>query len=416
MDLEIEKKLIKIVQKHSDISKKNKNTIVKSFEILCLLLNVNLEDIVQKGLFEQLILLLDASRTINKFNSVSSNFTEIVREFNGKLERRVDEEFLRCFDAVLDWDTVSRCQELSEQFMDDYANKLNWFSIVEMQVLSESFIEKHLSDIKDIYHVIDYQRVSEDFLRKHKDELVDSWQRVVEKQVLSESFLEEILYYPGILEEIFAYQKVSEAFIRKHHNNKAVNWNYISIHQVLSESFIDEFADRVDWWSISTYQKLSESFIEKHIDKVNWARINYCQKLSEEFRNKWSNFLPMVWERATKENKLAFLKRISCYEIVNDEYVVAYQAVRNNYTLVNNHRMMYEVGKEYESNCNCNVYDISSVGLYVGTKANALSNFSYGRLLKIHVDINDIGVVLSDQRIRAKKIKVVSDETEINHV
>lgn len=209
------------------------------------------------------------------------------------------------------------------------------------------------------------------------------------------------------------YQKLSEKFIEKHIDK--VNWFNIMAYQKLSEKFIEKHNDKVDLDYISKYQKLSEKFIEKNIDKVNWDYISKYQWLSEEFieKNKIKK-LHNNWIYDTIEEKEDFIQKNTQYKILQDKkgkFIIAYKAIRDdNYSLYN-FQFKYEVGKIYESHCDCNLDEESSFGLSAWTYEEAIS---YGRkyinykIIKVKIYINDIGAIIkNNKKIRCFKFEVV---------
>jgi len=229
-----------------------------------------------------------------------------------------------------------------------------------------------------------YYKLSEKFIREFKDKV--DW------------------YY------ISEYQKLSEKFIREFKDN--VYWYYISIYQKLSEKFIREFKDKVNWDAISIYQKLSEKFIREFKDKVNWHYISKYQKLSKKFIREFNiNISEYCWIYKTKEEKLKYIKENNLdktYKLVNDNYIIAYKSTKVDGYSVFNFQYKYEVGKTYESHCDCNTNDENSFGLSAWTKEKALGYYNKGCLFKVRINIEDIGCfVHSDGKIRAKKITIL---------
>ena len=232
------------------------------------------------------------------------------------------------------------------------------------------------------------------------------WYNISEYQKLSEGFIRE---FEGKVDWycISKYQKLSEGFIREFADK--VSWYYISIHQKLTEGFIREFADKVDWYCISKYQKLTEGFIREFEGKVDWYCISKYQKLSNSFLEEFKLTKPTnSWLYATKAEKLKYLKSIDKYEIIDDEYIIAYKSVREDMYSVFNFQYLYEIGKVYESHCDCNLGNENSFGLSAWTKEKALEYHDKGKLLKVKIAIKDIGAIVHDEgKIRCFKLEVL---------
>ena len=194
--------------------------------------------------------------------------------------------------------------------------------------------------------------------------------------------------------------------------DEKTNWNNIPRYQNLSEKFIEKFEDKVNWYCISIYQTLSEKFIEKFEDKVNWYRISKYQTLSEKFIEKHNLEIPKsCWLYKTKKEKLNYIKENTNYEVIDNNYILVYKSVRDDYTSVYfPAKYKYEIGKTYESNCNCNLDEDNSFGLSAWNKQKALDYHSTGKLLLVKINIEDIGaIVYNDNKIRCFKLTILEE-------
>jgi len=112
----------------------------------------------------------------------------------------------------------------------------------------------------------------------------------------------------------------------------------------------------------------------------------------------------------SKQDKLEYLKKINIYEILNNEYIIAYKSVRSDNYSVFNFQYKYEIGKIYESHCDCNLDEEDSFGLSAWTKEKALEYYDKGKLLKVKININDIGTItFKDNKIRCFKLEVLEE-------
>ena len=308
----------------------------------------------------------------------------------------------------VDWEYILEHQKLSEGFIREFADKVNWHNISIYQKLSEEFI-REFSDKVDWDYILEHQKLSEEFIREFSDKV--NWYNISTYQKLSEEFIREFAdkvdWY-----NISTYQKLSEAFVREFANK--VNWNNISRYQKLSEEFIREFADKVNWKYISKCQKLSEEFIREFADKVDWDYISKYQKLSKKLIKEYNLTIPKNnWLYKTKEEKLSYLKE-NCkdiYKIVDDKYIIAYKSTKVDGHSTYSFQYQYKANEVYESHCDCNIDNENSFGLSAWTKEKALEYYSSGKLFKVHINIEDIGAIVHDnKKIRCSKLTVISEE------
>ena len=230
------------------------------------------------------------------------------------------------------------------------------------------------------------KKLSEDIIREFQDEI--DWWGVSEAQFLSEEFIREFKY--------------------------KVVWNWISETQILSEDFIDEFPLYVVWENICKYQILSEKFIRKcchfHDRKIDLQLVAKYQRLSPEFIKEFKLTIPETCSLYTPNSeKLKYIKENTSYEIIDDKFIIAYKSVRNDMrSSYKPFHFLYEVGKEYESHCDCNIDNENSFGLSAWTKEGALRYLPSGTILKVRINIDDLGCILRrDAKIRCRKLTVL---------
>lgn len=139
----------------------------------------------------------------------------------------LDEEFLKKYKAKLDWQPISRFQELSEElmeecidfvdfveistyqdlsegFMEKYADRLSWWALAMKQEMSKEFIARHLNEIREplMFFMMKKRDVGEDFFREHIDifkgpfyvmDESETWvKKVIRVQELSDEFVMEL--------------------------------------------------------------------------------------------------------------------------------------------------------------------------------------------------------------------------------
>ena len=279
-----------------------------------------------------------------------------------EIQKIIGKEYLNCsvkeFRNVRDWTFISINHRLSEEFIEEFQEEVHWVDISMYQNLSESFIEK-------FQHKVDW-------------------------------------YYVSRL------QKLSESFIEKFQDR--VGWTQISKYQKLSESFIEKFQNKVSWLAISKYQKLSEEFIEKFQNKVYWNYILIHQKLSPQFREKHNITINEDnWLYKPVNFKLKYIKTHTNYEVIDNKYIIAYKGIRSDNYSKFNFQYKYEVGKTYESHCDCNIDDENSFGLSVWDFENAKA-YCNEKIIKVKIAIEDIGVIVrKEKKIRCFKFEVLEE-------
>ena len=133
----------------------------------------------------------------------------------------------------------------------------------------------------------------------------------------------------------------------------------------------------------------------KYTIKIDWDYISDYQAFSEEFRKEFDITIPdTCWLYKTNEEKLKYLKENTNYEIVDNEYVIAYKSTKIDGSSVFKRGITYKVGKTYSSNCDCNINHDNSFGLAAWTKEKALEYYDKGKLFKVKIPLASFGVVL----------------------
>jgi hypothetical protein len=214
---------------------------------------------------------------------------------------------------------------------------------------------------------------------------------------------------------ISAYQALSEDFIREFKDY--VDWNYISIYQLLSENFIREFKDYVAWYRISIYRALSEDFAKEFKDYVDWNYISKYQLLSEDFKKEFDiTVSDDCWLYKSVAEKITYLKENTEYEIVDDNYVIAYKSTRKNNYSTFNFQYRYFPGNTYTSHCDCNSNNENSFGLSAWTKEAALGHYDRGKLFKVKIPIDKLGTIVHNgKKSRCFELTILEEiEIDVN--
>jgi hypothetical protein len=115
------------------------------------------------------------------------------------------------------------------------------------------------------------------------------------------------------------------------------------------------------------------------------------------------------WLYWDNEKKLKYVKSTRLYKIQNDS-IIAYKAVKDDYSSVFNRQYTYKIGKKYKSHCDCNMDEDGSFGLSAWTKAGALNYYNKGKLLKVRIPIDGLGcVVQEDKKLRCFELEILEE-------
>ena len=91
-----------------------------------------------------------------------------------EIEKIIKELNLNCtikeFQDKVDWNRISRYQNLSEEFIREFKNRVDWNNISIYQKLSEPFI-KEFQDKVSWNRISMYQNLSEPFIREFQDKV-----------------------------------------------------------------------------------------------------------------------------------------------------------------------------------------------------------------------------------------------------
>lgn len=183
--------------------------------------------------------------------------------------------------------------------------------------------------------------------------------------------------------------------------------------QKLSEPFIMKFLNKLDNTLILQYQILSEPFIKKNITIIKSKSIyvkliGKYQKYSNSFAKKYGLFRSYITYKDFYNNNITRIIKSGKYECNND-YFIAYKAVRPDRYSLFNFQYQYLPGKTYESNCDCTDEE-DSFGLNVGTYkfAESYLGCNKGIIVKCKINFNDVGRVVHDgEKIRCFKITII---------
>lgn len=94
-------------------------------------------------------------------------------------EFKLTDDFIREFQGLLNWRTVSICQNLSEEIIEEFSHYVDWNDISSCQTLSEGFIRKHQNKLnwRDLSRC---QLLSQEFIEEFEDSV--DWFEISESQ------------------------------------------------------------------------------------------------------------------------------------------------------------------------------------------------------------------------------------------
>lgn len=244
----------------------------------------------------------------------------------------LDEQFIRKYSLLLNWNILSACQNLSKDILIDFASQIEWLYYFQHHDISEEFIREFIDIISWKNLCTSNCELSYNFIREYSDKI--DWTTFSRWKKLEPHFMEEVKDKCIFSLSLF-HQRYSEEFINKH-LNKFINdyldkhyvWTVIPQTQRVSEQFIEKWKDKINWEEVCRYQKLSskfldehtkyliweiveynqdleEWFIEEHIDKLNFDKLLTRQNLSQKFMEKYSNrinwleSLHFYWDSST---------------------------------------------------------------------------------------------------------------------
>lgn len=150
---------------------------------------------------------------------------------------------------------------------------------------------------------------------------------------------------------------------------------------------------------------LIRNYVNKNISEEKLSAI-------EQYFLDQLNFIkPENWENSSINFKIHYIQKYTDYKIIDNEYIYAYKLVDYNYKAYFYHNMIYYPGDTYEVlRCDCNALTDSSYGLNAWTleKINKyyITAGYRGIVLKLRININDIGVITPTQKIRCFKFFV----------
>ncbi|XP_023216007.1 uncharacterized protein LOC111618676 [Centruroides sculpturatus] len=209
----------------------------------------NIEDLELKKQKVTLDQKFELDLTLDKDN------TQLLIDWGNFSFSSLEENNIRHLRNYIDWDIISRRNDLSLTFISEFADKLNWEILWKNYIFATSFIEKHIKYAKwDL--ICEYQVLDESFLTNFSQYL--DWNKVAEFQILSDNFIRRYIHKFDI-KKILKYQRLKTMTLRV--LKDYLNWNYVSRYQILDQQFIDNFQNKLSWCYILKYQKIDREYI-----------------------------------------------------------------------------------------------------------------------------------------------------------
>lgn len=234
----------------------------------------------------------------------------------------------------MNWDEISKQENLSEDFMRENANHLNWELISKNQILSVDFI-KEMDDFVKWACILRFQKnVNELIETKYLDDVGWFSHISYNPYVNKEKLLQYATYFdwnvllftnPHVREDMQIeeykkyvdwetlhktakkFQRFDLAFLRKYKDY--VDWlaitarsNFTGFH--LTEEIINEMKDYIHWDVLLSRNEFDEAFLEQNQDKIIWDIISETQRLTENFIETFS--AQLNWGKIAEHQDLSY--------------------------------------------------------------------------------------------------------------
>jgi len=251
----------------------------------------------------------------------------------------IDEEFVREYKDVINWNTLSKANfelgNFSNSFFKEFADRINW----QFFFYNNNFLDlETIEEVKDNFDTETWNTLSfrsqsayltEDFIETNFEKLKPSLINLMhQNSKLTESFIEKHyndidprFLFKNYMPEAGNYYKFSESFLKKHKDdidptcfinevrptdlelakalekglitdNATFNYENISIDFV--DVNVDKFSGPVILWFLSDVQEKNkkfdvENFIRHHQKRLDFNHIARIMYFSEDFYFEFSN-------------------------------------------------------------------------------------------------------------------------------
>jgi len=208
-----------------------------------------------------------------------------------KTKKNIPERFIEKYIEIVDIDSITKNQKLSQYFIEKYQDYFDFELISEHQDLSGLFIENNLEKL-NIKKVCRYQKLSEEFMETHFD-LLDK-DLISRYQKLSDEFMKRHQYELNMLYlYMFNNSKINGRIDKKQfekvletlEEGEQIMWKNLCFYYP-DENFIEKYIDKLSSFNILNSRKFNESFLQKHIEKFDMIDILDFQRVSEKFLRK----------------------------------------------------------------------------------------------------------------------------------
>jgi len=163
-------------------------------------------------------------------------------------------------DSLINWEKVSKTQELDEEFLRKHAEFVDFHQLCQNEkiTLSLSFIQDY--EEKIYFELLNhYQKLKDDVVDHYFDQFNLMW--------------------------LILNHNLSEANARKYFDElKKENYLPSLLHyKTFSMSFLEDFFDELPKLEMSEYQKLSKAFIEKHVNELDWNNLHRNKHIQKQW-------------------------------------------------------------------------------------------------------------------------------------
>ena len=208
-----------------------------------------------------------------------------------KTKKNIPERFIEKYIEIVDIDSITKNQKLSQYFIEKYQDYFDFELISEHQDLSGLFIENNLEKL-NIKKVCRHQKLSEEFMETHFDlldkDLISRYQKLSDEFMKRHRYELNMLYLCMFNNVKFSngiHTKDFEETLETLEECEQITWENLCF-VYPDEKFIEKYIDKLGSFYILNSRKFKESFLQKHIEKFNMRDILFLQRVSEKFLRK----------------------------------------------------------------------------------------------------------------------------------
>lgn len=202
------------------------------------------------------------------------------------------ETLMREFPDKVNWDAISKNDNVSVNFIEKYFDKLNIAYILQNSNIFPEHIEKWFSEdeIKKFYCSICHNpNLTNVFVRKYYIDRIYQDDNVDFYKFVKYSNAEFVSNYAGIINYMFF-----------------MKYKYIDLFDTCFkyQHWMQKFEKKNFWRTIGMNPNITPSFIEKYADKINWRQIRWNPSITKEFIDKY--YLNFNWHSFLFESNIPY--------------------------------------------------------------------------------------------------------------